>query len=82
MGPPQDHLINPSDEESEEDYKTNIGNQFDNLMENFSGVAYRTSVLIDPDFLYDLTILKDKINDQLDLGKKFWVELDHEFIRP
>lgn len=75
-------LINPSDGESEEDYKTNIGGQFDDLMREFSGVSYRGSVLLDPDFLYDLIILKDKINGHLDNGKRFWVELDHEFIRP
>lgn len=75
-------LVNPSDGESEEEYKTNISNQLDNLMEDFSGVAYRTSVLIDPDFLYDLIMLEDKVNGHLDNGKRFLVELDHEFIRP
>lgn len=75
-------LVNPSDGESEEDYKTNIGNQLDNLMTEFSGVAYRVSVLLDPDFLYDLILLKDKINNYLNEKKRFWVELDHEFIRP
>lgn len=75
-------LINPSDGESEKNYKTNIGDQFDNLMQDFSGVAYRTSVLLDPDFLYDLILLKDKINSHLENGKRFWIELDHEFIRP
>ena len=75
-------LANPSDGESEKDYKTNIGGQLDGLMQEFSGVAYRVSVLLDPDFLYDLILLKDKINGHLDNGKTFWVELDHEFIRP
>lgn len=75
-------LINPADGEGEEDYKTNIGNQLDSFMQEFSGISYRASVTIDPDFLYDLIVLKDKINRYLDNGKKFWVELDHEFIRP
>lgn len=75
-------LANPSDEEGQEDYKTNIGDQLDSLMQEFSGVAYRASVLIDPDFLYDLIILGDKINGHLDNGKNFWIELDHEFVRP
>lgn len=75
-------LANPSDEEGEEDYKTNIRNQLDSLMQEFSGVAYRASVLIDPEFLYDLIILEDKINGYLDNDKNFWIELDHEFVRP
>lgn len=75
-------LVNPMQDEGTETYKTNIGGQLDALMSNFSGVAYRASVLIDPEFLYDLRILQGKINAHLDKGKQFWVELDHEFIRP
>lgn len=75
-------LINPSEKESEDDYKKNISEQLDNLMQEFSGVAYRVSVRLDPEFLYDLKLLENRINTHLDDGKHFWIELDHEFIRP
>lgn len=75
-------LINPADQENEDDYKTNITKQLDELMNEFSGVAYRTSVLLDPYFLYDFYVLKDRINNYIENGKHFWIELDHEFIHP
>lgn len=75
-------LVNPAEGENQEEYKANIQTQLDNLMENFSGVAYRVSVLLDSDFMYDLSVLKDKINKYLEQEKKFFIELDHEFIHP
>jgi hypothetical protein len=75
-------LINPSEKESDEEYKINITNQLDSLMNDFSGVAYRSSVLLDADFIYDFILLKEKINRYLEEGKQFWIELDFEYIPP
>lgn len=75
-------LINPSQSESKNEYRENLVTQINEMMELFSGVAYRASVLLDPEFLYDLVLVKDVINNHIDHGKTFLVELDHEFIRP
>lgn len=75
-------LVNPSENENEEEYKQNLELQFSAISDEFSGVAYRASVLIDTDFIYDLMLLANRINDALERGKQFWVILDHEFIRP
>ena len=42
-------LINPAVGENEQQFKANIGSQLDKLMNEFSGVAYRASILLDPD---------------------------------
>lgn len=75
-------LINPSDEETPEQYKSNISGQLDWIMSDFSGAAYRVSVLLDTDFLFDLNWLSADVNRHIEQGKRFIVELDHEFIRP
>jgi hypothetical protein len=75
-------LINPSESENMDAYKSNLTRQLDALMSEFSGVAYRASILLDPEFLYDLILLEETINRHLDAGKRFVIELDHEFIRP
>ncbi|MFC4346984.1 hypothetical protein ACFO5Q_03920 [Kordiimonas lipolytica] len=75
-------IINPAEGETDEEYKANILSQLASHMETFDGVAYRASILIDPDFFYDLLVLKDMINSYLEAGKRFYIELDHEFIRP
>ena len=74
--------INPSDAEGAEKHKENIISQLSRFMNQFEGVAYRASVLIDRDFVYDLVVLKEYINEYIQGGKKFYVILDHEFIRP
>ncbi len=75
-------LINPSADEDTEAYKANIVAQFKALMSNFDGACYRASVLLDTEFIYDLIVLKDEIKESMANGKRFIIELDHEFINP
>lgn len=75
-------IINPAENEDEDEYKSNLQAQLAELLKLATGAAYRASAALDPDFLYDLIVLKDSINEHIENGKQFWVLLDHEFIRP
>lgn len=75
-------IVNPSEGESEEQYRSNISRQFLEFSSSFDEIAYRVSVLEDEDFLYDLIALKPAIEKLLSAGGMFYVILDHEFIRP
>jgi len=73
-------IINPSDNENVEDYKNNVQKQLDDFMNTFRTVAYRALVLQDTEFLYDIILLKDRINFHIHNGRRFILILDHEFI--
>lgn len=75
-------IVNPKPDETEDQYRRNISDQFVRLTAEFSAVSYRAAVLVDPDFIYDIHILADLIREHIGQGKSFFVELDHEFIRP
>ena len=75
-------IVNPSDDEDEATYKQNIENQFDTLAANYKKIAYRVSILEDAEFVYDLDLLKDRINDFAASKGQFFIVLDHEYIRP
>jgi hypothetical protein len=74
-------LINPSDDETADDYKVNVRTQLNSLMAEFGAAAYRASVLHDTDFLYDITLLAPEINQHVSSGRRFILVIDHEFIR-
>jgi T4 beta protein len=74
--------VNPDENEDATQYKTNIITQTKSLMDISNGVAYRASVIIDLEFVYDLTLLKDEINNYIEQGNDFYIILDHEFIIP
>lgn len=75
-------IVNPSENENEEEYLDNLSSQFRTFSENFDAIAYRASLLEDEEFLYDLFALKSKIEKFQKHGGVFYVFLDHEFIRP
>lgn len=75
-------IVNPSDGETEEQYRTNISLQFQAFSNSFAEIAYRVSVLDDEDFLYDLIALKPDIEAFIEAEGSFYVILDHEFVRP
>lgn len=75
-------LVNPSEDEDEATYKTNLEGQFSKFTEDFTKIAYRVSVLEDADFLYDLNYLRSQIEAYINAGGEFFVILDHEYIRP
>lgn len=75
-------IINPKDTDTAHQYSQDLISQINELFNDYPGVAYRASVLEDSDFLYDISLLKDYINSNIENGKKFILVLDHEFIRP
>ncbi|MDB5589293.1 MAG: hypothetical protein JWP26_4263 [Devosia sp.] len=75
-------IINPKDTDTPQQYSQDLFAQIDALFQSYPGVAYRASVLEDSDFLYDISLLRDRININIDNGKKFILIMDHEFIRP
>jgi len=75
-------IVNPSDDETEQQYVANLRKQFDTFAKNFKGISYRASVLEDDGFLYDLIALKDNIAAYEANGGAFFIFLDHEYIRP
>lgn len=74
-------IVNPDEDEDEETYKSNIKLQFTVLAANFHKIAYRVSVLEDTEFLYDLDLLSNEIDNFVRDGGRFFVVLDHEYIR-
>lgn len=75
-------IVNPSIEETPDEYIYNITRQFDLFAQKYDLIAYRLSALHDADFEYDLEILKDKINLYISKENTFQIELDYEYIRP
>ena len=75
-------LVNPNEEDTFEQYSADLTSQLESFTNNFTGVAYRASVLVDVGFLSDLDVIRDQINDFIGAGNTFYIFLDHEFIRP
>lgn len=74
-------IINPSNEETEDEYKSNLFMQFDKFASKYSKISYRALLLTDSDFLIDIHLLIDRINKYIAEGNEFYLVLDHEFIR-
>lgn len=75
-------VINPAEGENEAQYIKNLTLQFKAFAQEFHAISYRASVLEDDEFLYDLVALKDEIESFQENDGKFYVFLDHEYIRP
>lgn len=75
-------IVNPSENETPEEHADNLKKQFHELSKVSKNLYYRCSVLIDPEFVYDLAILKEDIENFCSSGGSFNIELDHEFILP
>lgn len=75
-------IINPSEDESPDEYISNLKDQFNHFSEKYDLIAYRISALHDQEFQYDLEILRDDISRYIDNGNTFQIELDYEYIRP
>lgn len=75
-------IINPNENEDFATFKQNIFNQFDAFSKTFKQISYRTSVLNDVNFIDDLIMLKDKVNEYTDNGNVFELLLDFEYINP
>lgn len=73
-------IINPTPDETKEDYKKNLISQCEYMFDEHGAVAYRASVLNDSEFVYDLEIIGGSIYRQMELGRRFILILDHEFI--
>jgi Beta protein len=75
-------IVNPAEEEDETQYVSNLTAQFRTFAEAFDAIAYRASVLEDEGFMYDIAALKPEIETFQSNGGRFYVFLDHEYIRP
>lgn len=75
-------IVNPAEGEDEAQYVSNLTKQFRTFAATFDAIAYRASVLEDEDFLYDIDALKPEITSFQSKGGRFFVFLDHEYIRP
>ncbi len=56
--------------------------QFAAFRSEFNQIAYRVSVIEDEQFLFDLISLKSEIANLRLAGGRFFVVLDHKFVRP
>ena len=68
--------------DTEESYKENLISQFEKLIEFSDNVYYRCRIIDDPEFIFDIEILADRIMEYIEGGGQFVCVLDHEFIRP
>lgn len=75
-------IVNPAEGEDEAQYVSNLTKQFRTFAAAFDAIAYRASVLEDEDFLYDIDALKSDIASFQLKGGRFYIFLDHEYIRP
>lgn len=75
-------ISNPSENETEDEYKSNIRGQFTELSKISKKITYRASIFTDETFIYDLIILNDLIKSYEENGGVFYLLLDHEYIRP
>ncbi|MCT4654305.1 MAG: beta family protein [Cohaesibacter sp.] len=75
-------LINPGPEDSFEEFRDSLFQQFDSFAKEYDLIAYRASVLHDGGFIDDLEILSDRINKYCADGNTFRLILDFEYIRP
>ncbi|APX17129.1 hypothetical protein BWR17_15675 [Phaeobacter inhibens] len=75
-------IVNPGADDDEADYEKDLRQQFETFSQSFDEIAYRVAVIEDPDFLYDLIAIKDEVQKFEQEGGKFYVILDHEYVRP
>lgn len=75
-------IVNPGDDDGEDKYISDIRQQFEALSKPFDAIYYRSFVIDDTDFVFDIAILKDLIIEYIKSGNEFFIVLDHEYIRP
>lgn len=75
-------LINPTGQETYEEYESAIFAQFDELTDHFDLITYRAAVIHDASFLEDIEMLADKIKEYIESGNRFRVLLDFEYVQP
>lgn len=75
-------LVNPTANDDEASYVADLKAQFAAFRSEFNEIAYRVSVVEDEQFLFDLISLKSEIASLRLAGGRFFVVLDHEFVRP
>lgn len=75
-------LVNPAASDDEASYVAGLKAQFAVFRTEFREIAYRVSVVEDEQFLFDLIALKSEIASFRLIGGRFFVVLDHEFVRP
>lgn len=75
-------LINPTGQETYEEYEDAIFAQFDEFAKNFDLITYRAAVIHDASFLEDVEMLAEKIRDYIEGGNRFRVLLDFEYVQP
>lgn len=75
-------LINPKDTDDFEQYKHDLFSQFDAFSAVYDTICYRASVLYDEEFVSDISMLSDRINEYVNNGGDFQILLDFEFIQP
>ena len=75
-------LVNPRADDTAEQYAADLASQFEAFAGDYDEIAYRASAFFDPEFETDLWVLSDRISDYIKAGKRFRIELDHEFVRP
>ncbi len=75
-------IINPSEQETEDQYNDNLRSQFTEFSKIFDHISYRVSVVYDTEFLYDIHLLKEEIREYIIGGGNFQIMLDFEYLRP
>lgn len=75
-------LVNPTGEETFEQYEQALFQQFDSFAQEFDLIVYRVSVIHDADFLEDLKMLAERIQKFINDGNRFRVLLDFEYVQP
>ncbi|MEP3895686.1 hypothetical protein [Pseudophaeobacter sp.] len=75
-------IVNPAEGDSAAQYIADLTTQFQTFAQKFTEIAYRVSILEDDGFLHDLVSLKSEVDSFRQGGGKFYVVLDHEYVRP
>lgn len=75
-------IVNPADGDDEAIYVSDLKAQFTTFSKAFQEIAYRVAVTEDDEFLFDLVSLKAEIDAFRNDGGRFFVVLDHEYVRP
>lgn len=75
-------LVNPSDNQSSEQYEDDLRKQFDTLASLSKKLYFRVPITIDDEFYSDLDVLEERILDFIGSGSEFSIILDHEQIKP
>ncbi|MES0826755.1 beta family protein [Ruegeria sp. SCP11] len=75
-------LVNPAEDDDEAKYVSDLKAQFSAFSKGFKEIAYRVAVTEDDEFLFDLLSLKPEIDAFRNEGGRFFIILDHEYVRP